>query len=88
MERWRVTLRRYEDVLAETYEVLGRLAKGKALTEETDLQGDLGLDSVQVMELLVEVEERFDISIPLNVLPSVRTVRDLALEFQRLIGGE
>jgi len=77
---------RYEDVLATTNEVLGRFTKGKTLTEDTELTTDLGLDSMAVMELLLEAEERFDISIPLNVLPSVRTVRDLALEIQRLAG--
>jgi acyl carrier protein len=79
-----VTARGYEEVLGETYEVLGRFARGRTLTEQTDLLADLGLDSVQVMELVLEVEDRFDISVPLNVLPSVRTVRDLAREFQRL----
>ena len=56
------------------------------MTEATELVADLGLDSVQVMELLLEAEERLDISIPLNILPSVRTVRDLALELHRLAG--
>jgi len=75
----------YEDVLTQTYQILARFAKGQKLTEGTDLLADLGLDSVQVMELLLEAEERFDISIPLNILPSVRTVRDLAQRVQQLM---
>ena len=75
----------YEDVLAQTCEVLERFAKGQPLTEGTQILADLGLDSVQAMEILLEAEERFDISIPLNVLPSVRTVGDLARRVQQLV---
>jgi acyl carrier protein len=32
------------------------------------------------------VEDRFDISIPLNILPDVRTVKDLVLQIQKLNG--
>ena len=38
------------------------------------------------MQLLLETEERFDISIPLNILPDVRTVKDFALQVQQLMG--
>lgn len=75
----------YDDILARTYEVLERFAKGQKLSESTDLLTDLGLDSMLVMELVLEAEDRFDVSIPLNILPSVRTVRDLALRVQRLM---
>jgi len=30
------------------------------------------------------VEERFDISIPLNVIPDVRTIRDFARQIEQL----
>lgn len=82
-----MSTRPYEDVLAQTCEVLAPFAKGKPLTEDSEIVADLGLDSVQVMELLLEAEERFDISIPLNILPSVRTVGDLARELHRLAGA-
>ena len=75
----------YEDILTQIQEVLKPHAKeGQTLTEDTELVADLGLDSVKVMELLLEIEDRFDISIPLNVLPSVRTVKDLALQLQKI----
>ncbi|MCK4425431.1 MAG: acyl carrier protein, partial [Deltaproteobacteria bacterium] len=51
----------------------------------TDLVADLGLDSMAVMELLAAIEDRFDISIPLNILPDVRTLKDLALQIQQLM---
>ena len=45
---------------------------------------DLELDSVKVMELMMELEDHFDISIPLNSLPNVNTVSDLATEIEKL----
>lgn len=77
----------YEDALAQLYEILRPYTKeGLVLTEEMELVADLGLDSMQVMQLLLETEERFDISIPLNILPDVRTVKDFALQVQQLMG--
>ena len=45
---------------------------------DTDLTVDLELESVQVMEFVVEVEDRYDIAIDLDTLSGVRTVGDLA----------
>ncbi len=76
---------RYQETLPELFEVLKPYAKdGQALTEDTELIGDLGLDSMKVMQLLLETEERFDISIPLNVVTDVRTVKDFARKIEHL----
>jgi acyl carrier protein len=82
------TMASYEDVLDELYEVLRPFAKGDAeLGEDTDLVGSLGLDSMKIMELLLQIEDRFDISIPLNVLPDVRTISDLAHQLHDMTAG-
>lgn len=52
--------------------------RGIEIDENTEFVDGLALDSVAVMELLVAVEDRFDISVPLNLLPSIRTVGELA----------
>ncbi len=39
---------------------------------------------MKVMQLLLETEERFDISIPLNIIPNVRTVGDFARQIEQL----
>ena len=71
----------YESVLQEIYEVLQPFAKeSQSLSEETELVTDLGLDSVQVMEILLQIEDRFDVSIPLNIMPDMRTIKDLVLQ--------
>ncbi len=54
------------------------------LTEESDLMTDLGLNSVKVMDLLLNIEDSFDVSIPLSELPDVRTVRDFALLLEKM----
>ncbi len=77
----------YQEAVTQLYEILKAYTKdGQVLQEETELVADLGLDSVQVMQLLLETEERFDVSIPLNILPDVRTVRDFALQIEQLTG--
>lgn len=50
----------------------------------TDIALDLNLDSLAVMDLLMQIEERFDISIPLNLIPEIRTVADLTRVIDQL----
>ena len=52
-------------------------SKGIALKPETDISTDLNIDSVSVMDFVMEVEDHFDIDIPLNVLSETRTMSDL-----------
>lgn len=56
------------------------------LTEATDITTDLHVDSLAVMELVFALEERFNISIPLNELGDVRTIGQIAqlVESKRL----
>jgi acyl carrier protein len=75
----------YRDILALTLELLEPYAKGRTLEEGTDLATHVGLDSIQAMEVLLAAEDRFDMSIPLNVLGSVRTVGDLATQLHQLV---
>ena len=58
-----------------------------ALDENADLVEELGLASVEVMELIEELEETFDIAFPLNDLADVRTIADLAPHVQQLAGS-
>ena len=76
-----------ERVLQQICEILKPLVPdGQEIKVETDLVADLGLDSLKVMKILETVEDNFDISIPLNILPDVRTVEDFVLQIQRLNG--
>jgi acyl carrier protein len=52
--------------------------KNIELTETTRLVADMGLSSLEVMEFIEKIEDHFDISIPLNILPDVNTIGELA----------
>jgi len=75
----------YQDILNQLFEIIKPSVKdGRQLEEDTDLVADLGLASLKVMTLVEEVEDQFDISIPLNILAKVRTIKDFALQLQQL----
>lgn len=57
-----------------------------APTVDSDLVTDLGFDSLQVLELIAELEDRFDISIPVDDVPVTRTVRQVVAEVAALVG--
>jgi len=48
-----------------------------ALAAETRLGDDLNIDSVAAMDLIMEIEDRFDIDIPINQVSELGTVGDL-----------
>ncbi|MFC7053410.1 acyl carrier protein [Hansschlegelia quercus] len=54
------------------------------LSPEMNIVNDLGLDSIAVMNFCMALEDRFDISIPLNDMASVVTVADLANTIETL----
>jgi acyl carrier protein len=58
---------------AET--VLGRPVQ---LTDDTDIARDLAVDSLALMNIVMELEDRFDLSIPLDRLAVVQTIGDLS----------
>ena len=61
---------------------------GIALDADTDIAADLEVDSVAVMDLVMSIEDAYDIMIPMNRLSEVRTVGDLAQTVQTLIGKD
>ena len=75
----------YRDYLDFMYSVLeGRNKDGLVLTETTELVADMGLSSLEVMEFVEKIEDQFDISIPLNILPDVYTLGDFARKVHEL----
>ena len=53
-----------------------------SITEAHHLRDDLGLDSMAVIELLFEIEDRFKIQIPDQDLPGLSTVGSVAVYVQ------
>ena len=75
----------YQETLDFMYSALMQLNKNNVvLSETTDLVADIGLSSLEVMEFIEKIEDHFDISIPLNILPDVNTVGELAARVRDL----
>lgn len=58
--------------------LLAQLTEPREVAPETDLISDLALESVQIMEFMVEVEDHYDIAISLEALAEIRTLQQLA----------
>ncbi|MEE9412799.1 MAG: phosphopantetheine-binding protein [Methylococcales bacterium] len=80
-------MKEYSDILDQLNGLLKPYIKADSsivLTENSHLMADLGLNSVKVMDLLLNIEDSFDVSIPLSELPDVKTVKDFALLLQKM----
>ena len=53
------------------------LGKPIELSDQTNIVNDLGLDSVAVMDFVMEIEDRLDVSVPLDRIAEVETIGDL-----------
>jgi acyl carrier protein len=62
--------------------------EGKQLTAATDIPAELNIDSVGVLDFIMEVEDHFDIEIPMNVVSDTRTIGDLATYVQSQLDKE
>lgn len=47
------------------------------LTKESTLVDDLGLSSLEVINIVAAFEDEFEIEIPDHVIPSLRTIGDI-----------
>ena len=73
----------YENILKEIYKILQTFVpQGLAIGEETDMVADLGLDSLKVMKIVESIEDSFDISIPLNILPKYAPLKILLYKYK------
>lgn len=52
------------------------------ITPQSSIMGDLGLDSLTVMNFVMSLEDTMDISLPLDCLADAETVADLAQAIQ------
>ncbi len=52
---------------------------------DTDIIADAGMDSVAVMDFVLDLEETFDITIPLDRLADIRTVADISGEVRSIV---
>ena len=80
------TMPDYDTLLKQVCELLDALVEEDIeLREESDFVADLGFDSLKVMKLLEKVEDHYDVSIPLNILPDIQTIKDFVLQLQKIV---
>lgn len=79
----------HDDIVAQIAELVRPIAEGRVavIGENTELTSQLALDSLKVMDLLVAVEDHFDISVPINSLADVKTIGDFARVVQKFAGA-
>jgi acyl carrier protein len=53
----------------------------------THLASELGLDSAQVMDLIMEIEDHLDISIPVATIAEARTLDQLCDSVRRVVSA-
>jgi len=65
-------LKRVEEIIRKTFDTYG-----VSITEETNLIDDLGLNSLELAELVYVFEDEFNIEIPDRDIVNFRTVNDI-----------
>ena len=69
----------FDEIIAEIIKATGTPSGGPVtVTAASRIKDDLGLDSLAVMNFVMVLEDRFDVSIPIDALNDIKTVGDLA----------
>jgi len=75
-----------QDIIETLKRLLGEVVDElPPLTAENDLIEDVGLSSIDVMELVSLVEDEWDLAFPLNDLAEIRTLEALGARIQQLL---
>jgi len=73
------------NIEVEILELLaGRVPAGVQLSAQTKIVGGLGLDSVAILDFIMDIEDRFDVSIPLDRVAEVQTIAELSRAIEAL----
>jgi acyl carrier protein len=57
------------------------------LTDNTNIANDLGLDSVAVMDFVMEIEDKLNVSVPLDRIAEVQTLGDLVATLHNVLSA-
>ena len=64
-----MVLEKVKAILAEQFDV-----EEDKITADTDLQEDLGADSLDVVDLLMSIEDEFEVEVPDAEIENIKTV--------------
>ncbi len=67
-----MVLEKVKAILAEQFDV-----EEDNITADTDLQEDLGADSLDVVDLLMSIEDEFEVEVPDEEIENIKTVGSL-----------
>lgn len=67
-----MVLEKAKAILAEQFDV-----EEDKITADTDLQEDLGADSLDVVDLLMSIEDEFEVEVPDEEIENIKTVGSL-----------
>ncbi len=67
-----MVLEKIKMILANQFDV-----EEDTITPETNIQEDLGADSLDVVDMLMSLEDEFDVEIPDEKIETMRTVADV-----------
>lgn len=61
-----------QEILAAQFDV-----DADSITNDTDIQEDLNADSLDIVDLIMSIEDEFEVEIPDDAVDEVKTVGDL-----------
>ncbi len=67
-------LEKIKEILAEQFDIEDMAT----LSENTNIEEDLGADSLDVVEVLMSIEDEFKVEIPDEEIENIRTIGELA----------
>lgn len=68
-----MTIDKIKQILADTLDV-----NVEELSADTNIATDLGADSLDVVEILMSIEDEFEVEIPDSEIENIRTIGELA----------
>lgn len=72
-------LEKIKEIIAESLET-----EISTLTEETSFKEDLGADSLDLFEMVMALEEAFNVEIPSEDLEKIKTIKDVKDYIEKL----
>ena len=79
-------MRDRQEIESKVFQSLEQVAgPGFKISPDTNIAEELSLDSVKVLDLVMELEDEFDISVPLNLMVDVQTVSDLITLIEKVL---
>jgi len=65
------------DIKNRVYKVIRNRCPGEKFNSKTRIVEDLAMDSLSILELIMDLGDEFDMNIPDNVIDNVKTVGDI-----------